>query len=71
MQENFMHGEVHIGAPWEKERKRCWPGRLAIVLGQALLLVIYLLMLERYGFPLLNLDDDEDIGEERVFEAVP
>ena len=66
-----MTGEVHIGAQWNKEQKHCWPVRLGIILGQALLLLIYLLILEQYGFPLLNLDDDERVAEERVFEAVP
>jgi hypothetical protein len=45
-------------------RKRCWLGRLAIAVGPPLALLVYLLLLERYGFLFLDLDSDE-----RVIEA--
>jgi len=34
----------------EKNRKRSWPGRLAMTVGPPLALLIYFLLLEKYGF---------------------
>ena len=50
----------------EKERKRCWAGRLAMTVGPPLALLIYFLLLEKYGFLFFDLD-----GDEQVIEAAP
>ena len=46
-------------------------GRLAILFGAPLALLIYFLLLEHYGLSFLDLGDDERVAEERVLEAVP
>ena len=50
----------------EKNRKRCWPGRLAMTVGPPLALLIYFLLIEKYGFLFFDLD-----GDQQVIEAVP
>ena len=50
----------------EKNRKRSWPGRLAMTVGPPLALLIYFLLIEKYGFLFLDLD-----GDEQVIEAAP
>ncbi len=61
-----MNNVVHIGTRLEKERKRRWPNTLAMTVGPLLLLIIYFLLLEQNGFPILDLN-----GDEQVVEATP
>lgn len=61
-----MNNVGPIGTRLEKERKCRWPGRLAMTVSPLLLLIIYFLLLEQNGFPILDLN-----GDEQVVEATP
>jgi len=58
-----MNNVVHKSSGLKKERKRGRLARLAMTLGPLLVLLLYFLMLEHYGFPFLGLDGDEQVLE--------
>ena len=64
-----MQNVVDLNTRIKNGRRRL--GRLAILFGAPLALLIYFLLLEQYGLSFLDLDDDERVAEERVLEAVP
>jgi hypothetical protein len=66
-----MNDEVDIGAQRDEERKFGWPGRLAMTVGQVLVLLVYLLLLERYGFLLLDQGRDDSVVEHVIEAAAP
>ena len=57
---------VQVGTPAEKKRRHHWLARFAMTFGPPLALLIYFLLLEQYGFLLLDVND-----EEQVIEAAP
>ena len=61
-----MNDVVQSGATAGQQRKASWLARLATTVIPPLALMIYLILLEQCGFPLLNLDYDE-----QVIEATP
>jgi hypothetical protein len=61
-----MNDVVHKSSGPKKKRKHRWAGRLAMTVGPLLLLIIYFLLLEQNGFPILDLN-----GDEQVVEATP